>query len=193
MNTSTMIALSSLAVSVIGTLAIPYMNSLYKKYKLKVEFEKFEELIHTEYIEKMNRSIDTYSDRTSNDFRIFLKEVQVRLKKLKQEEILYINSENQFKMIRLIELVKQYFEIMSKVEYFREQTIEGMIEQHNKHIEWKKKEFKKIQNIYNEVKTDYLELRKDNLILNLNDYLSLRHSEFHEISDMIESKRKNGL
>ncbi len=188
-----MIALSSLAVSVIGTLAIPYMNSLYKKYKLKVEFEKFEELIHTEYIEKMNRSIDTYSDRTSNDFRIFLKEVQVRLKKLKQEEILYINSENQFKMIRLIELVKQYFEIMSKVEYFREQTIEGMIEQHNKHIEWKKKEFKKIQNIYNEVKTDYLELRKDNLILNLNDYLSLRHSEFHEISDMIESKRKNGL
>ena len=193
MNISTIIALSSLAVSIIGTLLVPYISNLYKNHRLKAEFKRFEELIKTEYLEEMNHFVDMYSDRTSDDFNVFLKEVQIRLERLKQEEILYINSENQFKMIRLIELVKQYFKIMGKIEEFREQTRYDMIEQHNKHIEWKIKEFKKVQNIFEEIKTDYLELKRDNLILNLSDYLSTRHSEFHEVSDMIKSKRKNGL
>ena len=107
------IALSSVLLGfflgVLGQVAL----SKIKESKDKKEFKKFEEMITKEYVNPYHELSEDYfggvNSVSNTDLTGFLVTLTKRINYLKEEEIHFLKSDNQFKMIRLVEFTKVYF------------------------------------------------------------------------------------
>lgn len=173
------LATISLIVSIVGTIIIPLIYSLIKLYLLKRELKSFERLVQEDYIKEVDDLIEKYgydSDPILNDE---INSKLLRISFLKNEELIYLNTTNQFKMIRLIELVRSYLKNIKDITeiYFFRQPFPSLDEQeqeaikYEKSINIKKNALLTLKTAFHDNKRDYVLLKKDHLITDTNQFL----------------------
>lgn len=173
------LATISLIVSIVGTILIPLIYTLIKIYLLKRELKSFEKLVEEDYIKKIDQLVEEYgydSDRILND------EINNKLQRiglLKTEELIYLNSTNQFKMIRSVELVKSYLKNIkdiTEIYFFRQPFPSPDVEaeealKYEKTIKIKKEALVTLKSAYHNNKRDYIRLKRDYILTDTKKYI----------------------
>ena len=99
----------------ITTLIIPACIKIYQICRDKCQFYKFKKMIDEEYIKPIENIIKDYHSYGKNPPSKEIAEKTKKLDYLLKNEINYLNSSNQFKIIRLIEYTKFCFSKLIKV------------------------------------------------------------------------------
>jgi len=174
----------SLIISIIGTIVIPYRQNKGKQKFLKNEMENFKRLMNHDYIIPLDELIESADSETINKF---VKNKITKLNYLKTSEINYLTSENQFNIIRLIELVKSYYKLTSEITkmhtFMPSSNAEN--EKHNKIANRvsniQKSELKILKEKFHENKEKYISLQRDSLVDNSNDFLKSVQEQINNI------------
>lgn len=99
----------------ITTLIIPACIKIYQVCMDKYQFYKFKKMIDKEYIKSIENIIKNYHSYDTNPARDEIGKKVKKLDYLLANEINYLNSNNKFKIIRLIEYTKICFSKLIKV------------------------------------------------------------------------------
>lgn len=174
----TTIAIISVVVAIVGTLIMPYVVYKFKIYKLNEEMKDFEKLIAEMYIKDLNNLIENYDLDSDVKIKKCIDDKIAKLSYLKSEELIHLNSDNQFKMIRLVEFTKAYIKNISDVinmhgilqPFHSEETEIAENIKISKVFDLKEKALTLLKQGYENNKTDYTELRKDYLIENIDQF-----------------------
>ena len=95
-------------VGFLTAIFIPLSSFLYNHYKNKKELEEVRNMIFKEYVDPIDQKVEELSYETYYDFSSLIDKKEEGLKRLLENEIKFMNSENQFKIIRMIEYTKMY-------------------------------------------------------------------------------------
>lgn len=93
----------------ITTLILPACIKIYQVCRSKCQFYKFKKMIDKEYIKPIENIIENYHFYSKNPPSEEITKKCEKLNYLLSNEINYLNSNNQFKIIRLIEYTKICF------------------------------------------------------------------------------------
>lgn len=148
----------------ITTLIIPACIKFYQVRRDKHQFDKFKEMIDEEYIKPIENTIKDYHSYIENPPR---EEIENKIKKLDyllKNEINYLNSNNQFKIIRLIEYTKSCFSKLNKasIDYGFRAPDDSCDFKEDKE---KSIELKNIVQKYKDTREKYIKLEIDNFPL----------------------------
>lgn len=99
----------------ITTLIIPACIKIYQVCRDKYQFCKFKKMIDKEYIKPIENTIKDYHSYIENPPRKEIENKSKKLDYLLKNEINYLKSNNQFKIIRLIEYTKSCFCALNNV------------------------------------------------------------------------------
>lgn len=166
MTFSAVVSLIALVVSITGTLIIPLWNQRKKDKQLKNEIKKFQQMIETEYVSDLNQEIDNLIQGSSNfsQQKFNSKFIDNNLKRLQYmlvNELIFVTSENQFKLIRMVEFTKMYYKNVDNIV-----KLYGIPEESNKADTLKIKALVKIKILYKDKLEKYANLETDVLISN---------------------------
>lgn len=162
------IALSSVLLGFILGILGQVALSKIKESKDKKEFKKFEEMITKEYINPYHELSEDYfgevNSVSNSDLRALMVTLTKRINHLKEEEIHFLKIDNQFKMIRLIEFTKGYFqqsvEILNTYSF---QYPNATQEDYANEKETHRKKIEKLRTKYTNKKEKYLNLEVDSI------------------------------
>lgn len=151
-------------LGVVGT----QISSFIKWSKSKKEFKLFNEMIQKEYVAPIRSALEKfYNDSDmylTNEIENALGDNVKRLNYLKNEEINYLNSSNQFKMIRLIEFTSSYFcQIKGALQLIGFQQPYAPKQDYLNYKNGNKKTIDQLSNSYDNNKEDYLRMVIDHL------------------------------
>ena len=159
------------ATTFLGFLLGVFGQSISKRRKKKKdikEFNSFDSMIMNDYIIPIDNLLEEYfSARNPDDVSLIkrrIKDVIERLEYLKENEIYFIKTDNQFKMIRLIEFTKSYFyQINEALDYYSFTQPTANRKEYKRDTITHEKKVKKIQENYSKKKSNYLNLKLDQL------------------------------
>ena len=115
---SLIVSILAFAVSIIGTLIIPWCKERRNNKKLKNELDNFRGMLENEYTNELNKEIDKSSQDSSTFNEVKIKYILAKSDKLrymKENELIYVTSENQIKLIRLVEFTLTYYQDISSI------------------------------------------------------------------------------
>ena len=98
-------------VGFLTAIFIPLSSFLYNCYKNKKELNEVKIMIFKEYVDTIDQYIEGLNQETSTDLTNLLRKKKASLNSLLENEIKFMNSENQFKIIRMIEYTNMYLEL----------------------------------------------------------------------------------
>ena len=150
----------SFFLGIISSIIIPLVSFIYKKIKLDLELKKIEKMIITEYVKPIENKLNNFPS-TKTDIEKMIGDKAKRLTYLNEHEIKYMNFDNQFSIIRMIEYTKMYYKQIDKIlnkQYDFIDTTENPISQISELTELidLTKKYKKTLNQYIKLKRDYL-------------------------------------
>ena len=93
---------------------IPLSSFLYKSYRKKKDLELVKKMIFKEYIDLFDHETEELSTETYVKYLGKVRDKQESLKRLLENEIKFMNSENQFKIIRMIEYTRMYLDALER-------------------------------------------------------------------------------
>ena len=162
------IALSSVVLGFLLGILGQFALSQIKESKDKKEFKKFEEMIKKEYINPYHELSESYfggvNSISNNDLRTLILTLTKRINHLKEEEIRFLKNDNQFKMIRLIEFTKGYFQ--KSIEILNTYSFKypnATREDYDNEKETHRKKIEKLRTKYTNEKEKYLNLEVDSI------------------------------
>lgn len=145
-----------------------FVSSKTKEHKDKKEFKRFNKMITKEYVEPYHSLSDLYfnagDSSTKDDLINTLAESVRKLGYLKEEELRFLKSDNQFRMIRLIEFTKIYFN--QSLEVFKKYSFQDPTanrEDYDKEKEVHRENVNELRKKYSEQKEKYLNLEVDSI------------------------------
>jgi hypothetical protein len=97
------------------TLIIPAINKVYHHCKNKHQFDDFKNMIDKEYIKPIEDLVGNYKSYEMNTEKSKIQDKLKKLDYLLENEIVYLNTDNKFKIIRLIEYTKFCFKKLIEV------------------------------------------------------------------------------
>lgn len=145
----------------ITTLIIPACIKIYQVCRDKYQFYKFKKMIDEEYIKPTENIIKNYHSYSKNPPSKEITEKCEKLDYLLKNEINYLNSNNQFKIIRLIEYTKFCFSKLIKVSNsygFKPMTASSDFKEDKE----KSIKLKNIVQKYKDTREKYIKLEIDN-------------------------------
>lgn len=145
-----------------------FASSKIKEHKDKKEFKRFNKMITKEYVEPYHALADVYfnaSDSSTKDDLInTLAESVRKIGYLKEEELRFLKSDNQFIMIRLIEFTKIYFnQSIGILKTYSFQNPTANQEDYDKEKEIHRENVNELRKKYSEQKEKYLNLEVDSI------------------------------
>lgn len=175
---SLIVSILAFAVSIIGTLIIPLCKSRKEKKQLQQELVNFKKMLVKEYLKEFTDLVDIIRETKSyllSDVALQLEGISgkktVRLKYMLENELIYISSQNQFKLIRMAEFTMAYFTTTQKI-----------LDTHSFNLDKSKSEALKAEELKRLTDTYLLKIEK---YANLEtDYL-VSEKEMEEIEDKI--------
>jgi len=148
----------------ITTLIIPGCIKIYQVCRDKNQFDKFKKMIDEEYIKPIENTIKDYHSYIENPPREEIENKSKKLDYLLKNEINYLNSNNQFKIIRLIEYTKCCFRELNNVSiYYGFKAPDDSYD--FKEDKEKSIELKNIVQKYKDTREKYIKLEIDNFPL----------------------------
>lgn len=173
-DTQLIITISSFILGIVAS----QLNIAIKALINSCKFKNFDEMIDKSYINSFHKLLDKYSKETNfkkkikieEEIKKHIKKNVERLNYLKEEEISFLNTDNQFKIVRLIEFTKSYFKVSEDaLTYYSFHSPDDTEEDYNKDYEERKKIIIKVKKSYKKNKKDYLNLKTDFLLKDLLD------------------------
>jgi len=105
----------AIAKAIITLILIPAFIQFYKYSRDKYNFRKFKKMFDEEYIKPIENIINDYRSYNKNPPSEEIKKKIEKMDYLKENEIKHLNSNNRFKIIRLIEYTKICFSKLIRV------------------------------------------------------------------------------
>jgi len=173
LNSSFFTTLLGFILGLSSQIILSKMQENRKKKKDEAEFSIFEEMIWNDYVTPFHKILEDYSKGSGrleySKLTGYTKSVENRLIFLKEQEITFLNSDNQFKMVRLIEFTKTYFkEVRIVLNFYTFKPLNASAEEYDKdkkiqekNIEILKVSYEKNREKYMDLKTDILFLQED--------------------------------
>lgn len=138
---------------------IPFISFLYNKYKKRNDLKVIKEMIFREYIDPLDKLTDSLSIDTSDEYRSKVFEKLKRLDYLLDSEVKYMNEENRFEVIRMIQYTMMYYkQVLNNVDAYRRPDqfkSPDSIERLPRSIKEFTKQYKETLNDYMNLKRDY--------------------------------------
>jgi len=160
------IALLSVSVGFLLGILGQFASAKIKERKDRKEFEGFNEMITTEYVEPYRKLSEGYFNEdasvSNGEVTAYLSKSITSLTYLKTEEISFLKTDNQFKMIRLIEFTKSYFRESQRIlnEYSFQSPLPGPKDSDK---EMHREKIDKLEEEYKNKKEKYLNLKAEKL------------------------------
>jgi len=140
---------------------IPIVTFFYRSYKKWKDLKKVKKMILSEYIDPIDELTDTLSAETYDSYSARTKYTIQRLEYLLNKEVKYMNSENQFAIIRLIEYTKMYLTgVIDTLNTYTFVSPEPNVYR-SEEIERKVPEIKNMTQKYKQTINDYINLKID--------------------------------
>lgn len=141
-----------------------------KEKKDKEEFDIFEKMISDGYVTPFHNILEEYSEVSGynkySELRGYAKSAQTRLNFLKEQEVIFLKSDNQFKMVRLIEFTKTYFkEAGGILSFYTFKPLDASAKDYEKDKKIQEANIKVLKASYEKNKKSYVELKTDILFL----------------------------
>lgn len=141
-----------------------------KKKKDEAEFSIFEEMIWKDYVTPFHKILEDYSKGSGRSeyskLTGYTKSAENRLIFLKEQEITFLNSDNQFKMVRLIEFTKTYFkEARGVLNFYTFKPLNASAEEYDKDKKIQEKNIEILKTSYEKNRENYMDLKTDILFL----------------------------
>lgn len=148
-------------IGAISALLIPTVTFFYRSHKKRSDFKKVKKMIFSEYISPIEELTDTLTAKTYAIYSATIMYTSQRLDYLLNDEVKYMNSENQFAIIRLIEYTKIYLKAVSDI--LNAYTFVGPepSASHSEEVEKKGPKIKIITQKYKQTIDDYINLKID--------------------------------
>lgn len=163
---SLIVSILAFIVSITGTLVIPWCKDEKEKEQLQQELDKFKKMLVEEYLEEFTELIDEIFETKSyllSDVASQLEEISgkktKRLKYMLENELIYLSSKNQFKLMRMTEFTMAYFTNTQKILEVYSPNLDR-----SKSEEIKIKELKKLTDNYHLKIEEYANLETDYLV-----------------------------
>lgn len=119
---SEILSFIALIVSIGGSFYIPWKTKHNKNKRLEEELNNFKNILKNDYVGHLFIEIDKVvngrTDRTRAQVQEMVRQDSYRLGKLKENELIYVTSDNQFKLIRMAEFAKTYLDKSQEVMKF---------------------------------------------------------------------------
>lgn len=174
---SNTLSIVSIVIAVIGTILVPILLPYFQNKKKQNQLDS--EMIRKEYTQKIDDIIEGYTFSTD---QIFINEIESKidkLDKLENKELVYLTSENQFEMIRLVEFVKIYFEFAKDIAKIKQNQIKILNNDSSDKLQEVKEEvvkikqngLKNIKKEFHDKKNNYIKLETNNLAVNPDNLL----------------------
>lgn len=170
LNSSFFTTLLGFILGLMSQLILSKIKENKKNKKDNEEFRVFKEMISNVYIKPFHEELEKYSlesDRTTYSKLIpYTTSAENRLIFLKEEEISFLKSDNQFKMVRLIEFTKTYFKEARRVlNFYTFKPLDANNEDYDKDKDIQLKNIRILKLSYEKNKNDYMNLKTDLLLL----------------------------
>lgn len=163
---SLIVSILAFIVSITGTLVIPWCKDEKEKEQLQQELDKLKKMLVEEYLEEFTELIDEIFETKSyllSDVASQLEEISgkktKRLKYMLENELIYLSSKNQFKLMRMTEFTMAYFTNTQKILEVYSPNLDR-----SKSEEIKIKELKKLTDNYHLKIEEYANLETDYLV-----------------------------
>lgn len=163
---SLIVSVLAFIVSITGTLIIPWCKDEKEKEQLQQELDNFKKMLVEEYLEEFTELIDEIFETKSyllSDVASQLEEISgkktKRLKYMLENELIYLSSKNQFKLIRMAEFTMAYFTNTQKILEVYSPNLDR-----SKSEELKIKELKRLADNYLSKVEEYANLETDYLV-----------------------------
>lgn len=167
---SLIVSVLAFIVSITGTLIIPWRKDKKEKKQLQHELDNFKNMLVEEYLKEFTELVDKVRDTKSyllsdaaTQLEIISGKKTVRLKYMLENELIYLSSENQFKLIRMTQFTMAYFANTQKI-----LNVYSFNSNENKGEELKVEELNKLTDAYllkiekyANLETDYLVSEKE--------------------------------
>jgi len=170
------LSIASIIIAVVGTVLVPILIPItswgVRKFTLWCEFRKFKNMINENYIESIDEKID------KEDYLSLTTVASDTVKRVEylSSELAYLESGNQFEMIRYVEYIKSYCKVISRISKLY--TLPQNIKEEEK---IKKKKVEEIREIFDVTKKDYIKLKRDKLLTNEEKYIRDTQTELNNI------------
>lgn len=170
LNSSFFTTLLGFILGLMSQLILSKIKESKKNKKDNEEFRVFKEMISTVYIKPFHEELEKYSlesNRTTYSELIpYTTSAEKRLIFLKEEEISFLKSDNQFKMVRLIEFTKTYFKEARRVlNFYTFKPLDANNEDYDKDKDIQLENIRILKLSYEKNKNDYMNLKTDLLLL----------------------------
>ena len=143
------------------TLIIPATNKFYHHCKNKHQFNDFKKMIDKEYIKPIEDIVENYKSYDMNPEKSKIQDKVKKLDYLLKNEIVYLNTDNKFKIIRLIEYTKICFIKLIKIS--EEYGYSPLTASYNSDEDKEKvKKLNKVVQEYKNTREKYINLEIDN-------------------------------
>lgn len=99
----------------IVALIFPLINLSFKSFKKWNELRKIKKMLFEEYVNPLEKCTEKLDFKGKENYQKEVFRIIKRLNYVLENEIAYLNSENQFKIIRMIEYTKSYLANIHKI------------------------------------------------------------------------------
>lgn len=141
---------------------IPFISFGYRKYTNWNDLRVVKKMIFKEYIDPLDKLTDNLNMDTFTKYQSEAGKMVKRLEYLLENEVKYMNTENRFAVIRMIQYTKMYFKaVLNKIIFYMHISPES---KSNDVIERIPIEIKELTEKYKSTLDDYIRLKRDYLI-----------------------------